>query len=91
MTDELSYEKAMARVGVSAKDIKKLLSMLNKAGRFADYLGLELFSASGTLSVRKRMSTEERAIVLGNTSYGNWDGGDGGERLINGLWVGEGE
>lgn len=85
------YEKEMAHVGISANDIKKLLSMLNKAGRFADYLGVELFSASGTLSVRKRMSTEERAIVLGCTSYGNWDGGDGGERYINGLWVGEGE
>ena len=85
------YEKEMAHVGVSEKDIKKLLSILNKAGRLADYLGLELFSASGTLSVRKRMSTEERAIVLGHTTYGNWDGGDGGERYINGLWVGEGE
>lgn len=85
------YEKEMAHVGVSAEDIKKLLSMLNKAGRFADYLGVELFSASGTLSVRKRRSTEERAVVLGHTIYGNWDGGDGGERYINGLWVGEGE
>ena len=89
--NNIYYEKEMAHVGVSAEDIKKLLSMLNKAGRFADYLGVELFSASGTLSVRKRMSTEERAIVLGCTSYGNWDGGDGGERYINGLWVGEGE
>lgn len=89
--DNISYEEVTALVGVSAKDIKKLLSMLNKAGRFADHLGLELFSASGTLSVRKRMSTEERAIVLGHTDYGNWDGGDGGERYINGLWVGEGE
>lgn len=89
--DNISYEEVTARVGVSAEDIKKLLSMLNKAGRLADHLGLELFSASGTLSVRKRMRTEERAIVLGHTTYGNWDGGDGGERYIDGFWVGEGE
>ena len=89
--DNISYEEVTAYVGVSAEDIKKLLSMLNKAGRFADYLGVELFSASGTLSVRKRRSTEERAIVLGHTTYGNWDGGDGGERYIDGFWVGEGE
>lgn len=89
MISSYTYKEEQEAAGISEKDIQKLIAMLNKAGRFADYLGVEMFSASGTLSIRKRMSTYDRAIVLGHTIYGQWDGGDGGERYENGLWAGE--
>ena len=85
------YSKEAEFAGVSEKDIKRLLAKLNEAGRLADHLGLELFGGDGSLAVRKYCDNNIRPVILGHTRYGNWDGGDGGERYINGLWVGEGE
>ena len=85
-----NYSKEAELAGVTEKDIKRLLAKLNEAGRFADYLGLELFGSGGSLTVRK-YCYNSRPVILGHTRYGNWTGGDGGERFIDGVWVGEGE
>ena len=88
---EHDYRRECERVGVSYDAIQKLIRALNKAGKIADTMGVELFgSGTGTLTVRKHIADSEYPYVLGVVQHGWWSGGDGGEHTDeNGLWRGE--
>lgn len=83
--------KECSHVGIEYDEVLKLVRMLNKAGKLADRLGVEMFgTGSGTLLVRKYDGTDYRPVVLATVTHGEWTGGDGGAYMAeDGLLRGE--
>ena len=74
---------------VSQKKVESLANRLEKLGKEAEKMGLHIFGSSGSGTVRTRDCGIGRSIIVARICAGYWDGGDGGEREIEGVWYGE--
>ncbi len=84
-----AIQESCRKAGVDPKKVKSIANRLEKLGKEAEKMGLHIFGGSGNGTLRTSDCGNGRSIIVARICAGHWDGGDGEEYELDGIWYGE--